>query len=74
MSNLIEQKAKEIASKHALIIELECIKVCEKFKVEPNELIIEYHSNSEIKINVKGANFSITNDFIIKDGSVHDRQ
>lgn len=64
METFIEQKCKEIAIKHAVIIENECKKVCEKFNCTAEDLIIEYHDNTYIKIKVKGSEFIIENNYI----------
>lgn len=73
--NIIEQKAKEIASKHAEIIEYECKLACMKFNCRPEDLIIEYIGRTQIKINVKASHFEITNVFTCDSGEVrHDFQ
>ncbi len=63
MNNLVEEKAKEMAAKHAAIIEQQCILACEKFNCLAEDLIIEYHGHLDIMINVKASHFRITNIF-----------
>lgn len=63
LSNLIEEKSKELALKHAEIIENECKKVIDKFNCQPEDLIIEYHENTKICIKIKGSEFVINNVF-----------
>lgn len=61
--SLLQDKVNEIATKHAKIIEDECKKVCDKFNCNPEDLIMEYHANTQIKIGVRAAHFEITNIF-----------
>ena len=70
MKNIIEQKSKELAEKHAKIIEDACIRTCEKFKCNSKDLIIEYRGDIEIKICVKSENFKIENIFYCEDGII----
>lgn len=60
----IQDKVNEIALSHIAIIEKECIKACEKFNCKPEDMIIEYHGNTQIKIKIKASEFEITNNFI----------
>ena len=69
-NELIQKKVMEVARKHAEIIENECKMVCEKFNCDRDDLIIEYHKNTQIKITVKASHFEITNNFIFKDSEV----
>ena len=66
--DIIQEKVNEIALANALIIEKECKKACEKFGCAPNDLIIEYRGQTEIKITVKASHFTITNNFYLEDG------
>jgi len=68
--SIIEEKANKIAKQHIEILELECKRICEKYNCSPKDLIIEYHSNTQIKINVKAINFEIMNQFIFRDDDV----
>lgn len=68
MSELIEKKVKEIAEKHARIIEFQCEKACKEFNISPEQLIIEYHSNAEILI--KASYFKIVNNFVYNNGQI----
>ena len=65
LSEIINIKVNELSKIHADIIENECKKVCEKFKVSPSDLIIECHGNSEINIKIQASSFGITNNFTI---------
>lgn len=67
---LIEEKVNEIAMNHIKIIEDECIEACKKFNVPPEEIIIEYHANSEIKIKIIASHFKINNKFIYENGII----
>ena len=70
MNELIQKKCMELAQKHAAIIEKECIKACEKFNVSPDELTLEYISNTEIKIKINANHFKIENQFICENGII----
>jgi hypothetical protein len=61
--NIFEEKAKELAYKHAQIIEEECQKVIDRFKCKPEDLIIEYRENIKIHISVRAVKFEIENVF-----------
>lgn len=65
LKNLIQEKCCAIAIQHAEIIETNCKEVCAKFNCHPKDLIIEYHTNFEIIINIKAVHFKIENKFII---------
>lgn len=67
---IIDDKVKEIASKHYEIIENECKEVCKRFNCNPCDLIIEFHVNTEIKIKINASNFSIVNKFTYNDGLI----
>lgn len=69
MNEIIRKKANEIAEKHVLILEDECKKVCNRFGVEARDLMIEYHTNTEIKIKLLGSHFKITNNFVFENGN-----
>lgn len=64
-NNIIAKLAMELAKKHAEIIETKCKQACEKFNVEPKDLILEYHGDIEIKIKIQAAHFEIKNSFQI---------
>lgn len=65
IQNLIEEKSKELARKHAAIIEYECKRVCEKYNVHPSQLILNYFPNNIIEININITHrFKIENIFI----------
>lgn len=68
--NIIDDKVMELSLKHAKIIEDECKKACEKFNCKPEDLIIEYHGNTQIKINVRASHFEITNHFYCENGVI----
>lgn len=65
LNKLIQEKSKELAMKHAEIIEKECEEAILRFKCLPEELIIKYHSDASIEINVKASHFKISNEFIV---------
>jgi hypothetical protein len=70
MNDLIQKKVNEISEKHIRILEHECQKACDLFNAKPEDLIIEYYSNTEIKIKVQASHFKITNNFIFENGSI----
>lgn len=70
MIEIIEQKAMELARKHAEILEEECKKVCEQYDVGPANLIIEYHADTSIKIKIQASHFKVTNTFVYDDGII----
>lgn len=70
LSEMINKKAMELASKHGEIIENEIKMACNKFDVKPNDLIIQYGLNAEIKLLVKASYFKITNQFVCEDGNI----
>ena len=74
MNELIQKKANEIAEKHIRILENECQKACDRYGVTAQDLIIEYHSNTEIKIKVLGSHFKITNNFIFENESIKEAE
>ncbi len=67
LNYLIEEKTKEIARKHAEIIERECEQAILRYKCLPEELIIKYHADTSIEINIKASHFKISNEFVIND-------
>jgi ribosome-associated translation inhibitor RaiA len=69
IQEMIEEKAKELAQKHADFIESECNLVCEKYNCSGEDLIIKYISNVRIEIDVKASRFAIDNQFIC-DGKI----
>ena len=65
IQKMIIEKSKELAKRHAEIVENECKSLCEKYNITTDNLIIKYHINNEIEIDVKGVHFQITNEFVI---------
>ena len=63
LQKLIEEKVKEVALKHADIIEGEMQKAIDKFNCRPEDIILEYHNNAKIKIRLKVIEFEINNHF-----------
>ena len=70
IQELIEMKSKELAQKHAVIIEEEISRVCKIYNVLPEQLILNYHSNLTIEILIKTPIFCITNQFIFDNGEI----
>lgn len=68
--NLVDEKVMEIAKQHSLIIEKECQLTCEKYKCNPEDLILEYHTSMEIKIMIQASHFVITNQFTFDDKQI----
>ena len=63
IQELVEEKVREMAEKHASIIEQKCKEACHKYQCTPDDLILEYHGHSQIKIKIMAAHFEITNQF-----------
>lgn len=63
IQELILKKVSELAWKHAQIIENEIKQIIERFNCFPDDLIIEYLPQAEVKINIKGSHFKIENVF-----------
>ena len=68
MRDLIDSVAREIAAKHARIIEIECKQMCEKYHCLPSELQIDYYCNGEIKISIPSVHLKIENKWHIENG------
>ena len=72
MNKLIEKKVMEIARRHSEIIENKCKLTCERYEIDPENLIIEYSSNSKIKILVKAISYEMEDAFIVNDNGVRE--
>jgi len=59
----VHKIANEIARRHAEIIEKECKMVIDKFKCNPEDLIIKYDHSAKISIDIKAVKFEIENVF-----------
>ncbi len=70
MNDIIQKKVNEISEKHIRTLENECQKACKRFNVTPDDLIIEFHSNTEIKIKIQSSHFKIINNFIFENGLI----
>lgn len=71
MNQIIQDKVNELAKQHIEILEQECKKVCNKFNCNADDLIIEFHANTEIIIQVKASHFTITNKFEFSDNNIN---
>jgi hypothetical protein len=70
LQNLFLEKSYELAKQHAHIIEVECKNMCIKYSCKPEDLLIEYHTDTTIKINTKGIHLKIDNKFTIDGNNV----
>lgn len=70
MIDLLKSKAFEIALKHANIIETELKSSMTIFNCPPEDLILEYHGKTKIKISIRATEFEMTNGFYYMDGEI----
>jgi hypothetical protein len=68
VDEMIQKKANEIAIRYQRIIERECRLAIEKHHCLPEQLIIEYKAQTEIKILIQASHFQINNEFVYRDG------
>lgn len=65
IQDLVLKASKELAAKHAEIIEHNCQLVCETYDCNPDQLILEFKTNTEISIKISTINFMIRNIFTV---------
>lgn len=70
IQKMIDEKSREMAKRHADIIEAEVKSAMARFNCHANELIIEYHPECTIHIKLVCSKFRISNQFIIMDGEI----
>ena len=67
ISEWLMKKSKELAIKHADIIENECKILCDQYNIKPQKLMIKYYQTNKIVIDIKGVEFEINNVFTYGD-------
>ena len=72
IQQMLIKKSNELAKRHSDIIENECKNAVEKYNVNPSQLIIEYHNQTNIKICIQVSEFEIVNHFTYRDGNIKD--
>lgn len=73
-NKLIEEKAFELALKHARIIESEVKKIIEKYNCKPEDIILEQHGINNVIIKIRVAHIRITDNFTCDDKRVSNIQ
>ncbi len=59
IQTLVEKVTKELAYRHAKIIEDECRAVCNNYKCSPDQLILEFKFDTEVHIKIDATKFQI---------------
>ena len=65
IETLLERVSRELSEKHAKIMEFECRAVCNDYGCKPEQLILEFHVNTEVHIKIDAIKFRIENIFTV---------